>query len=611
MKKKVQLLLFFCLVVFSSVTAQETQQFSENPSWDELKSRPYPQWFKDAKLGIFIHWGLYSVPSMASKEGYAEWYLRGVQLQDSARLDFQHRIYGDDFTYRDFKTLFKAELWDPNQWAHLFKASGAKYVLFVAKHHDGYCLWDSEYAPGWNSVETGPHRDLVGDLTKAVRKEGLEMGLYYSLPEWNNELHKWDTDDPRKIGPYVDQHMIPQFKELISRYKPTVLFTDGEWWNSAEEWHARQLIGWYYNTVGNKAITNNRWGSGSDIGFLTPEYSSGIVSKDRPWSECRGLGRSFGLNRNETLDAYMTPEELIHFFVKAVANGGGITLNVGPKADGQIPLLQQERLIQLGDWIGVNQEAIYSSYAWNQKTHEERPVIEELVDSVVSFNWVRNRPIENIKEDDFTVTWEGYISPNQNGEYLFDLKADDGAKLWIDDRLIVDNSEESKQTADGNVMTNNEATNKFNRIFLNEGTRYKIKIDYFEKKRNASVSLKWKDVTEVSSELIVVPNDVLFVDETTNQHGLRAKYQSMEDYMVYTVNNNSLYAILLEWPGDVVRIPIDKPLRNTKITLLGEDRPLKWRYRKGAVEVDLSSFGPDDLPCRYGWTLKIENYLEK
>ncbi|QZE15454.1 alpha-L-fucosidase [Halosquirtibacter laminarini] len=609
--KKIFIIVCFFACSFQVCNAQTTQKFSGNPSWKELKDRPYPQWFKDAKLGIFIHWGLYSVPSSASKEGYAEWYLRGVQLKSKSRMDFQKRVYGENFTYRDFKDLFKAELWDPKQWADLFKASGAKYVLLVAKHHDGYCLWDSKYAPEWNSVETGPHRDIVGELTDAVRKDGLKMGLYYSLPEWNNELHRWDTDDPRSIGPYVDKHMIPQFKELISKYKPSVLFTDGEWWNTAEEWHARQLIGWYYNTVGKDAITNNRWGSGSDIGFLTPEYSSGIVSKDRPWSECRGLGRSFGLNRNETLDAYMTPESLIHFFVKAVSNGGGITLNVGPKADGQIPLLQQERLMQLGSWINVNNEAIYRSKAWEKKTGENRPVSYSRIDSTIYFNWVRNRPVESIKEDDFTVDWDGYISPTKSGVFTFNLTADDGAKLWIKEKLLVDNTKDAKNAADGNVMTNNEATKQANTIRLEAGVRYPIKVHYFEKKRNASVSLKWRLEGEKDTALVVIPKKSLFVDKISKKHGLNAEYKSEQEYMVYTVNNESLYAISLEWPGKELRIPIEKPKRGTKVTILGVEKPLKWRYKHGAIVVDLSSFGPNDLPCQWSWTFKIENYFKK
>ena len=301
-------------LLFSNLLFAQVQ-----PTWESINERGYPQWFSDAKLGIFIHWGVYSVPAYASLEGYAEWYYRGLMTNDD-RKAFQERIYGKDFQYEDFAPMWKAELWNPDEWAELFKKSGAKYVLLVSKHHDGFCLWPSQYAPNWNSVEVGPKCDICGELTEAVRKQGLKMGFYYSLPEWTSNIHRWYQDPDENIGTYVDTHMIPQFKELVTRYQPTVLFTDGEWRNSAEQWHATELISWYYNTIGEEAIVNDRWGDGQQHGFRTPEYSAGITLTDRPWAECRGLGRSFGLNRNEPLENYLTSDELIrHFCVRQVA----------------------------------------------------------------------------------------------------------------------------------------------------------------------------------------------------------------------------------------------------------------------------------------------------
>ncbi len=358
MKRNILLTLLIVFLTYANINAQTTRVYEAN--WESVSSHPYPAWFTDAKLGIFIHWGLYSVPSWSGKEQYSEWFLRGLQLNDTARVNFQKKLYGEEFTYRDYAPLFKAELFDANEWAELFKNSGAKYVTLVSKHHDGYCLWPSKYAPAWNSVEVGPKRDIVGELSTAVRESGLKMGLYYSLTEWNNPLHRWYTDPHRNIDKYVENHMVPQFKELVGNYKPSLIFSDGEWFNEAEEFHAAELISWYYNLVGEDAIVNNRWGGGSQhIGFLTPEYSSGLTETDRPWTEVRGLGRSFALNRNEKLDAYMTSSDLIHSLIKSVANGGGLMINIGPKADGQIPLLQQERLIELGKWLKVNGEAIY------------------------------------------------------------------------------------------------------------------------------------------------------------------------------------------------------------------------------------------------------------
>ncbi len=605
MNKKCSLLFLLTILLFSSSFAQEKIE----PTWESINGREYPQWFKDAKLGIFIHWGLYSVPSYGGKESYGEWFLRGIQMKDSLRTNFMKKNYGKDFTYRDFAPLFKAELFNPDEWADLFEKAGAKYVLLVSKHHDGYCLWPSKQAPGWNSVDVGPKRDLVGDLTKAVRKKGLKMGLYYSLPEWNNKLHRWYTDPNEKIKDYVDKIMIPQFKDLISTYKPSVVFTDGEWFNSAEDWHAKELISWYYNTVGKDAIVNNRWGSGSDTGFLTPEYSAGINSPDRPWAECRGIGRSFGLNRNEALDAYMTPKDLIHFFAKAVGNGGGITLNVGPKADGQIPLLQQERLIQLGTWIKINEEAIYASRPWI-RFGEEKKITKTRIDANIDFYWARNTPLKPIKEDHFNVNWEGFITPNFSETYTLEAKADDGIRVYIDGKLVLDQWKNKDQEFEGNVMNNVNTEKASNTITLIKGKKYSIKVAYFESRQNAFAHLYWKSN---SQEKQAIPASAFsLTDKKDSKKGLKGTYNSMIQHIAYTTNNNNLYAISLEWPeNEVLVLNVPKPSKNTKISLLGRKGNLKWKFKKNRLHIYLNAVSYNQMPSNAAWVFKIKDYLKQ
>ncbi len=587
MKRFINLLFLIIFLLSCNNGTKETISFEIEgkwkANWESLQSRPYPQWFKDAKLGIFIHWGVYSVPAYGEKEAYGEWFLRGLQLNEPFRTDFMEKNYGNDFEYRDFAPLFKAELYNPDEWADLFERAGAKYIIFVSKHHDGYALWPSEQAKGWNSVDVGPGKDLVGELAEAVRKTDVKFGLYYSLPEWNNPLHRWDNDPHDQITNYVDKHMLPQFHDLISKYKPEVLFTDGEWFHSAEVWHARELISWYFNLVGEDAIVNNRWGGGSDIGFLTPEYSAGINITDRPWAECRGLGRSFGLNRNEKLDAYLSPEELIHFFVKAVSNGGGITLNVGPQADGQIPLLQQERLLQLGDWLKVNGEAIYGSTAW-KKTGEERKITIERTDTNIDFNWVRNTPVKPIKEDDFSVVWTGFIEAEYSELYLFETDADEGVQLWI----------------------NNESLNDKGEIILLSGNKYPVRIEYFEKKNDARMMLFWSSANQ---EREIVPGSRLYTAKEKNQgDGLNAEYSSMYLYVAYTHNNNNLYVTTLEWPDKELIVDIDKPISGSKIHLLGREEPIGWTYKNNKLYIDVSGISYKDIPCNYAWVFRISPY---
>jgi alpha-L-fucosidase len=376
MRKIITLLaLAFCC---QGITAQTYQ-----PTWSSLESRAIPKWFTDAKFGIFIHWGLYSVPAWATNSNadgfgsnYAEWYwerLNNTKLKIHKEfVDFHNKNYGPNFKYQDFVTHFKAELFDPAQWAQLFKAAGAKYVVLTSKHHEGFALWPSRESWNWNAYDAGPHRDLAGDLSEAVKKTGLHMGFYYSLYEWYNPLYKQD------VNKYVDQHMLPQLKDLVNRYQPDIIWPDGEWDHSDTVWRSREFLSWLYNEspVKNTVVTNDRWGGGRNHGgFTTTEYGSGKASLERPWEECRGIGESFGYNRNENLEQYQTSQQLIHMLIDVVSRGGNLLLNIGPAADGTIPVIMQQRLKDMGDWLQINGDAIYGTTAWrNAPTQKDKTV---------------------------------------------------------------------------------------------------------------------------------------------------------------------------------------------------------------------------------------------
>ncbi len=550
------------------------------PTWESINQRGYPEWFSDAKLGIFIHWGVYSVPAFASKEGYAEWYYRGLMTNDD-RKAFQERVYGKDFQYEDFVPMWKAELWNPDEWAELFKKSGAKYVLLVSKHHDGYCLWPSQYAPGWNSVETGPHRDICGELTEAVRRQGLKMGFYYSLPEWKSDIHRWYVDPDDSIAEYVDTHMIPQLKELVTAYKPTVLFTDGEWRNSAEQWHATELISWYYNTVGDEAIVNDRWGNGQQHGFRTPEYSAGITLTDRPWAECRGLGRSFGLNRNEPLENYLTSEELIRHFCVLVAAGGGMTLNVGPAADGKIPLLQQERLLDLGKWLKINGEAIYGTRPY-KKFYEKKLVTVDRNDNKIDFDWKRNSPDPAISCDHFQAHWQGvFYCPEDT--YTFEIQTDDQARLLIDGQTVI---------ADTRKSSTGKAT-------LTLG-QHKIDVYFEEEELEATIALYWSSKK--------MPRQIMEgfqMGPMVPTQGLKATFTCEQPSVCYTRKNNVVYAIALDYPEDRLVLNFDQPAENMKVTLLGSGKTLPWHYEEGRLVIETGSLRYGDLQSNSAWVFKL------
>jgi alpha-L-fucosidase len=353
------------------------------PDWASIDSRPTPTWFTDAKFGIFIHWGVYSVPAYApvipGKLAYAEWYWHQKDAgRDNPKANpvengtwaYHQKVYGANFLYKEFVPEFKAQLFDPDQWADLFQRSGAKYVVLTSKHHEGFALWPSKEASAtwgkpWNSVEAGPHRDLLGDLTTAVRAKGLRMGFYYSLYEWYNPL--WLTDKPQ----YVSQHMFPQFKDAVTRYKPSIIFTDGEWEMTSSQWHSPELLAWLFNdsAVKDEVVVNDRWGSDTRHmhgGYWTTEYTPGMSGMEHPWEESRGMGFSYGYNRAETLKDYHTGRELVIMLVDIVSRGGNLLLDIGPKADGTIPVIMQERLEQMGSWLKINGEAIYGTKPWKE-----------------------------------------------------------------------------------------------------------------------------------------------------------------------------------------------------------------------------------------------------
>ena len=382
-------MLFLASAVLISAPATPAAAYSAD--WASLDSRPTPSWFLDAKLGIFIHWGVYSVPAFAYPDSYSEWYWHSLQApQDNrnerqrrnaaATREFHTRAYGDGFTYDQFASLFRAELFDPEQWADLFQRAGARYVVLTSKHHDGYALWPSKEASRtwgrpWNSVESGPRRDLLGDLAQAVRKEGLKMGFYYSLYEWFNPL--WLADRDR----YVQEHMVPQFKDVVEQYHPALIFSDGEWDLEHDRWRSTDLLAWLFNDAPSReeVVVNDRWGKGirhQHGGYYTTEYGAGMADSSHPWEENRGIGHSFGYNRNEPIENYMTGRQLVWVLVDLVSRGGNLLLDVGPTADGRIPLLQQARLLELGNWLAVNGEAIYGTRTWTkaaQWTEGERP----------------------------------------------------------------------------------------------------------------------------------------------------------------------------------------------------------------------------------------------
>jgi alpha-L-fucosidase len=213
-------------------------------------------------------------------------------------------------------------------------------------------------------VETGPKCDILGDLTAAVRRRGLKMGCYYSLYEWFNPL--WLSDRKR----YVAEHMFPQFKDVVTRYQPAIVFSDGEWDLPSSEWRSEELLAWLFNEPAcrNEVVVNDRWGKDCRHrhgGYYTTEYAAGMKDATHPWEESRGMAHSYGYNRAERIDDYKTGREFILTLIDLVSRGGNLLLDIGPDADGTIPVVMEQRLVEIGDWLRVNGEAIYGTRPWS------------------------------------------------------------------------------------------------------------------------------------------------------------------------------------------------------------------------------------------------------
>ncbi|XP_072265115.1 plasma alpha-L-fucosidase [Pyxicephalus adspersus] len=347
------------------------------PTWESLDSRPIPEWFDDVKFGIFIHWGVFSVPSFGSE--WFWWYLDGRKLQPY--VNFMNKNYPPGFRYEDFGPQFTAEFYDPEQWANTLKASGAKYVVLTSKHHEGYTLWGSKFSWNWNSVDVGSKRDLVGELAEAIRNNtDLHFGLYHSLFEWFHPLFLSDKNNYFKTHAFPNTKTLPELYEIVMKYKPEILWSDGDGDAPDTYWNSTGFLAWLYNEspVRDIVVTNDRWGYDCICkhgGFYTcsDRYNPGHLLPHK-WENCMTIDqRSWGYRRNALISEMLTIEELVQELVETVSCGGNLLMNIGPTHDGRIPVVFEERLRQMGKWLEVNGEAIYSTNPWRAQNDSVTP----------------------------------------------------------------------------------------------------------------------------------------------------------------------------------------------------------------------------------------------
>ena len=370
------------------------------PDWESLQKYEVPEWYKDAKFGIFIHWGVYSVAAFAN-----EWYPRNMYREGSEEYKHHIAIYGplDKFGYKDLVPMFKAEHFDPAAWARLFKEAGAKYVVPVAEHHDGFAMYDSGLSD-WTAAKMGPHRDVIGDLAKAVRAEGLHFGASSHRAEHNFFLgvgrsissdvnnakyadfygpaHNWLDkaqgtpldDDFTYVSPTWADDWLARSSEIVEKYHPDIMYFD--WWigQASMRPNLTRFAAFYYNAslkYGNHVGVINYKDYALQEHSAVLDIERGQLGDIRPlyWQTDTSVSnKSWGYIENDT---FKSPKFVIQQLIDIVSKNGNLLLNVGPRPDGTIPDEVQQVLRDVGSWLSVNGEAIYGTRSW--KVYGEGP----------------------------------------------------------------------------------------------------------------------------------------------------------------------------------------------------------------------------------------------
>ncbi|XP_045861781.1 plasma alpha-L-fucosidase isoform X1 [Meles meles] len=348
-----------------------------DPTWESLDARPLPAWFDRAKFGIFIHWGVFSVPSFGSEWFWWYWQEEKIPMY----VEFMKNNYPPNFKYEDFGPLFTAKFFNASHWADIFQASGAKYIVLTSKHHEGFTLWGSQYSWNWNAVDEGPKRDLIKELEVAIRKRtDLRFGLYYSLFEWFHPLFLEDKSRSFQQQQFPVSKMLPELYELVNKYQPEILWSDGDGDAPDHYWNSTGFLAWLYNRspVRDTVVTNDRWGYGTICkhgGYYTcsDRYNPGHLLPHK-WENCMTIDKfSWGYRRDAGINDYLTIKELVKQLVETVSCGGNLLMNIGPTHDGTISVIFEERLRKMGTWLKVNGEAIYETHPWRSQSDDVTP----------------------------------------------------------------------------------------------------------------------------------------------------------------------------------------------------------------------------------------------
>ncbi len=385
---------------------QETNSKGKwKPTAESIDAHQAPEWFKDAKFGMFIDWGLWSVAGWAPKKEngamYPDWYELRLDT-DTTFIKYHEKNWGKDFKRDDFIPLFTANNYEPEKLVDIAKDAGMKYIVPFSKHHGGFCLWPSSYTQR-DAMDMGPKKDLIKPLVESCKKEGMKFGFYFSIEEWeypiidntgklqnrvwNGKIKPFDSSLEKKcsgkiaVRNFGTDYLVPQATEFIDKYDPDLIWYDGDWNTNIEELHTYDIASYFYNKAeGRKQVAVNdrygpnkgeKWQRSKRGDFYTNEY--GDMEKEakqstRAWEECRGISQSFGYNWQDTDGNVISSKKFIDMFVDIVSHGGNLLLIVNLDGQGALPKIQENRLQDIGKWLKVNGEGIYATRPYKQLT---------------------------------------------------------------------------------------------------------------------------------------------------------------------------------------------------------------------------------------------------
>jgi alpha-L-fucosidase len=394
----------FCLVlVITLISATLPLKSQDNATANDIRMK----WFADAKLGIFIHWGIYAVNGIDESWSFYNGYI--------SYDDYMKQLKG--FTATGYK---------PEEWAALIKESGARYAVLTTKHHDGVALWDTKMGDLNVVKKTPAKKDLVAPFTEALRKNGLKVGLYYSLLDWSHtDYPNFTKDKKRYVTDSLRWNKFMQFntgqiKELALKFNPDLWWFDGDWEQSAEMWKASAIRSMILQN-NSAAIINSRLQGYGD--YATPEQGLPVKKPaEKYWELCMTINDSWGYQQNDR--EYKSPDQVIKIFAECISNGGNLLLDIGPKADGTIPPEQENVLRQLGKWTTKHSESIFGTRAGLPAGYFHGPSTIS-ADSTMLYLFVAGNPqgeimLEGVKNrisriyvvgNGTKLTWTEYLKP--------------------------------------------------------------------------------------------------------------------------------------------------------------------------------------------------------